>query len=44
METLVIFVVCLLSNQLVIVAETFTDVLKYYFLQTNAVKFTNCML
>ena len=37
METLVIFKVLLLINRLVNVAETFTDVLKYYFLQTNAV-------
>ena len=44
METLVIFVVWLLSNQLVNVAKTFTDVLKYYFLQMNAVKFMKCML
>ena len=33
METLVIFVAWLLNNQLVNVTETFTDVLKYYFLQ-----------
>ena len=44
METLVIFVVWLLSNQLVNVAETFTDVLKYYFLQLNTVQFTKSML
>ena len=41
METLVIFVVWLLSNQLVNVAETFTDVLKYYFLQLNTVQFSS---
>ena len=44
METLVIFVVWLLSNQLVNVTETFIDVLKYYFLQMNAVKFMKCTL
>ena len=44
MESLVIFVVWLLSNQLVNVAETFTDVLKYYFSQMNAVKFAKWML
>ena len=43
-ETLVIFVVSLLSNQMENVAETFTDVLKYYFLLMNAVKFMKCML
>ena len=26
------------------VAETFTDILKHYFLQTNFVKFEKCML
>ena len=44
METWVIFVVWLLINWLVNVGETFTDILKHYFLQTNAVKFAKCML
>ena len=39
-----IFVVWSLNNWLVNVAETFTDVLKYYVLQTIANKFAMCML
>ena len=31
-------------NGMVNVAETFTDILKHYFLQTNFVKFAKCML
>ena len=34
----------LLINRMVYVTETFTDILKNYFLQTNAVKFVKCML
>ena len=41
---LVIFVVWLLINQLVNVTETFIDISKLYFLQTNAIKFKKCML
>ena len=41
---LVIFVVWLLINRMVNVTETFTDILKHYFLQTNAIKFKKCML
>ena len=44
METLVICVALLLSNYLVNVTEPFIDVLKYCFLQINAVKFMKCML
>ena len=33
----------LLINRMVNVAETFTDILKNYFLQMNAVKFGKCM-
>ena len=47
MGILVIFVVWLLNNWLVDVAETFTDNLKcyeYYVLQTTADKFAKCML
>ena len=40
----VIFGMWLLINRMVNVAETFTDILKNYFLQTNAVKFAKCML
>ena len=39
-----IFVVWLLNNGLVKVAETFTDILKYYILQLTADKFAKCML
>ena len=39
MGNLVIFVVGLLSNWLVKVTETFTDILNYYVLQTTANKF-----
>ena len=39
MGNLVIFVVGLLNNWLVKVAETFTDILNYYVLQTTANKF-----
>ena len=39
MEHLVIFVVPVLDNWLVKVTETFTDILKYYVLQTTANKF-----
>ena len=38
MENLVIFVVGLLDNWMVKVTKTFTDILKYYVLQTNANK------
>ena len=44
MGTWVIFGVWLLINHMVNVAETFTDILKNYFLQTNLVKFVKCML
>ena len=44
MGTWVIFGVWLLINRMVNVAETFTDILKHYFLQTNLVKFAKCML
>ena len=33
-----------LSNCLVYVVETFTDILKHYFFQITAVKFVKCML
>ena len=33
-----------ITHYMVNVAETFTDILKYYFLQTNVVKFVKCML
>ena len=42
--TWVIIGVWLLINCMVNVAETFTDILKHYFLQTNFVKFAKCML
>ena len=41
-ENLVIFGVWLLINHMVNVGETFTDILKNYFLQMNAVKFAKC--
>ena len=44
MATWVIFVVWLLIDQLVNVAETVMDIEKRCFLQTNAVKFSKCML
>ena len=44
METGVTFVVWLLINWLVNLAETFTNVLKHYFLEMNAAKFVKCML
>ena len=44
METWIIFVVWLLISQLVNVAETVTGILKYYFLQINAIKFAKYML
>ena len=44
MGTWVIFRVWLLINQRVNVAETFTYILKYHFLQMNAVKFAKNML
>ena len=44
MGTLVIFRVWLLIIHMVNVTETFTDILKHYFLQTNVVKFASCML
>ena len=44
METWVIFGVWLLINRKVNVTETFTDILKHYFLESNAVKFVKCML
>ena len=44
METWVIFEVWLLINHMVNVTETFTDILKDYFLQMNAIKFAKCML
>ena len=44
MGTWVIFGVWLLINRMVNVAETFTDILKRYFLQTNLFKFAKCML
>ena len=34
----------LFINWLVNVVETFTDILKYYFLQTNAAKIVKCIL
>ena len=40
----VIFVVWLLINRLMNVAETFTDILKYNFLQMNATGFAKYML
>ena len=44
MANLVIFVVWLLNNWLVKVAETFTDILKYYILQMIANEFAKFML
>ena len=44
MGNFVIFGVWLLINGIVNVTETFADILKYYFLQTNVVKFAKCML
>ena len=44
MGTWVIFGMWLLINRMVNVTETFTDILKNYFLQMNAVKFAKCML
>ena len=44
MGTWVIFGVWLLKNLLVNVVETFTDILKHYFLQMNFVKFAKCIL
>ena len=44
MGTWVIFKVWLLINHMVNVAETITDILKQYFLQTNFVKIAKCML
>ena len=44
MGTWVIFGVWLLINHMVNVAETFTDILKHHFLQTNVVKFAKCLL
>ena len=44
MGTWVIFGLCLLINRMVNVTETFTDILKHYFLQMNFVKFAKCML
>ena len=43
MGTWVIFGVWLLINCMVNVAETFTDTLKHYFLQTNGGKFVKYM-
>ena len=44
MGTWIIFEMQLLINRMVNVAETFADILKHYFLQTNFVKFAKCML
>ena len=44
MGTWAIFGVWLLINRMVNVTETFTDILKHYFLQTNFVKIAKCML
>ena len=44
MEAWSICVVLLLINWLVNVAETFTDILKHYVLQTTVMKFMNYML
>ena len=44
MENLIIFWVWLLIIHVVNVAETFTDILKHYFLQMNVVKSAKCML
>ena len=44
METWVIFVVWLLNNWLMNVAETFKGVLKHHFLPMNVVQFAKCML
>ena len=38
------FGVWLLINCMVNVTETFTNILKHYFLQMNAVKFAKCVL
>ena len=44
MGNLVIFGAWLLINCMVNVTETFTDILKHYFLQMNVVKFAKCKL
>ena len=44
MGTWIMFVVWLFINWLVNVVETFTGILKYYFLQMNAAKFVKCIL
>ena len=44
METWVIFAMWLLINWVVNVAETFTNILEYYVLHTNATKLENCRL
>ena len=41
MGTWVIFVLYLLINQLVNVAETFTHIFEHYFFQSNIIKFAN---
>ena len=43
METLAIIVAWLLINCQVIVVENFTDIWKHYFLETNTVKFAQCI-
>ena len=40
----VIFGVLLLTNHMVNVAETFTDILKHHFLHENVLTFAKCML
>ena len=40
----VIFVAWILINQLVNIAEIFKDILKYYFIQTNVIKFAKIYL
>ena len=44
MANFLIFVVRFLNNWLVNVAETLTDILKYYVLQTTTNEFAKCML
>ena len=42
--TINFFGLWLLINGMVNVTETFTDILKHFFLQTNVVKFVKCKL
>ena len=44
MQIWVIFVACLLINWLVNITETFKDILKHCFLQTNVIKSVNSKL